>query len=62
MAKVESKRESKRLGRIEVITVPDNAITRYVDYKRSAANAAQYKYKPFYQDINFVQEILDLQN
>jgi hypothetical protein len=56
-----SKRESKRLDRLEVIAVTNNAITRYVDHKRTAANAAQYKYKPFCQDIQFVDEVLQLE-
>jgi hypothetical protein len=56
-----SKRESNRIGRLSVISVRNNAITRYIDHKRSDANAAQYKYKPFCQDTNFVDEVLQLQ-
>ncbi|MCV9877502.1 GH3 auxin-responsive promoter family protein [Brenneria izbisi] len=56
-----SKRESNRLDRIEVIPVFNNALSKYIDLKRTAANAAQYKYKPFCQDVLFVDEVLSLQ-
>lgn len=54
-----SKRESKRLDGIRVITVPPNSISRYVDRKRANGNSTQFKYKPFHQDTKFVQEIIN---
>lgn len=52
-----SKRESGRLGELEVLTVPHDAITTYIESRRQAGNTTQYKYKPFQQDIDFVAAI-----
>ncbi|MFH8787523.1 GH3 family domain-containing protein [Streptomyces roseoverticillatus] len=53
-----SKRDSGRLRPIEVVTVPHDAINAYVEGRRAAGNATQYKYKPFQQDIDFVADIV----
>ncbi|WP_386082419.1 GH3 auxin-responsive promoter family protein [Vreelandella sp. F11] len=53
-----AKRESNRLAPIEVITVESDAITRYVESKRASANANQYKYKPFQQDLDFLSAVI----
>jgi hypothetical protein len=53
-----SKRDSARLGPIEVITVPTDRITAYVESRRQAGNATQYKYKPFQRDTDFVDRII----
>lgn len=52
-----SKRDSGRLGALEVVTVPHDAITAYIESRRQAGNATQYKYKPFQQDIEFVAAV-----
>jgi hypothetical protein len=52
-----SKRDSGRLGALEVVTVPHDAITAHIESRRQAGNATQYKYKPFQQDIDFVAAI-----
>jgi hypothetical protein len=52
-----SKRDSGRLGALEVVTVPHDALTTYIESRRQAGNATQYKYKPFQQDIDFVAAI-----
>ncbi|MFF9485505.1 GH3 auxin-responsive promoter family protein [Streptomyces sp. NPDC014676] len=49
-----SKRDSGRLGALEVVTVPRDAIAAYVESRRQAGNATQYKYKPFQRDVDFV--------
>ncbi|TQF02597.1 GH3 auxin-responsive promoter family protein [Kitasatospora acidiphila] len=49
-----SKRDSGRLGALEVVTVPRDAISGYVESRRQAGNATQYKYKPFQKDVDFV--------
>ncbi|GAB2729148.1 GH3 family domain-containing protein [Kitasatospora kifunensis] len=54
----ESKRGSGRLDPIEVITVAPDAISSYVERRRTAGNATQYKYKPFQPDIDFVSAIV----
>jgi hypothetical protein len=52
-----SKRDSGRLGALEVVTVPRDAIAAYVESRRQAGNATQYKYKPFQQDADFVAAV-----
>ncbi|WP_042365429.1 GH3 family domain-containing protein [Streptacidiphilus neutrinimicus] len=52
-----SKRTSGRLGAIEVVTVPHEAITGYVESRRHSGNTTQYKYTPFQQDIDFVDAL-----
>ena len=52
-----SKRKSRRLRPIEVRIAPHGVVNRYVDSKRKGANAAQYKYKPFQQSLEFLSEI-----
>ena len=42
---------------MQVMTMPHGAINRYIDAKRAAGNANQFKYKPFHKDINFVAEL-----
>ncbi|MBT2527840.1 GH3 auxin-responsive promoter family protein [Streptomyces sp. ISL-99] len=54
-----SKRDSGRLGPLEVVTVPHDAITAYIESRRQVGNATQYKYKPFQQDSDFVAAIAD---
>ncbi|MFD9633443.1 GH3 family domain-containing protein [Streptomyces violascens] len=49
-----AKRDSGRLGALEVVTVPRDAIAAYVESRRQAGNATQYKYKPFQRDVDFV--------
>ncbi|MEU9921475.1 GH3 auxin-responsive promoter family protein [Streptomyces griseoluteus] len=49
-----SKRDSGRLGALEVVTVPHDAIAAYVESRRQQGNATQYKYKPFQRDVDFV--------
>lgn len=53
-----TKRDSGRLNPIEVIIVPHIAINSYFERRRLISNAAQYKFNPFRQDINFVSEIV----
>lgn len=53
-----SKRESGRLDPIGVATVPYNAVSSYFESRRAHGNAAQYKYKPFQQTIDFVSDIV----
>ncbi|MFE9427492.1 GH3 auxin-responsive promoter family protein [Kitasatospora sp. NPDC006697] len=52
-----SKRESGRLRPLEVVTVPRDAISGYVESRRQAGNATQYKYKPFQQDVDFLDAL-----
>lgn len=52
-----SKRESGRLDPLEVVTVPQHALSAYVESRRQGGNATQYKYKPFQQDIDFVAAV-----
>ncbi|MDT6982798.1 GH3 auxin-responsive promoter family protein [Streptomyces lusitanus] len=54
-----SKRDSGRLGALEVVTVPRDAIAAYVESRRQAGNATQYKYKPFQRDVDFVTALTD---
>lgn len=54
----ESKRSSKRLGSVEVYTVPENTILSYVERQRQTGNTNQYKYKPFRKDIDFLSDFL----
>ncbi|WP_406149312.1 GH3 auxin-responsive promoter family protein [Streptomyces sp. NBC_01012] len=53
-----SKRDSGRLGAMEVRTVAQGAIAAYVESRRQRGNATQYKYKPFQKDIDFVDAVL----
>lgn len=34
--------------------MPRDAISGYVESRRQAGNATQYKYKPFQKDVDFV--------
>ncbi|WP_420078599.1 GH3 family domain-containing protein [Streptomyces sp. JL4002] len=52
-----SKRDSGRLGPIEVHAVPADAIAAYVESRRQTGNATQYKYKPFQRDTDFVDVV-----
>ncbi|MEV6018211.1 GH3 auxin-responsive promoter family protein [Streptomyces sp. NPDC051997] len=52
-----SKRDSGRLGPLNVRTVPFDAITAYAESRRQVGNATQYKYKPFHQDVDFMTGI-----
>lgn len=52
-----SKRDSARLGCIEVTTVPQGVVNAYVERKRQNGNATQFKYKPFHQNIEFLTEL-----
>jgi hypothetical protein len=52
-----SKRESNRLGRMQVVPIPHGAINAYIDAKRAAGNANQFKYKPFHKDIDFIEAL-----
>jgi hypothetical protein len=52
-----SKRDSGRLDPLEVVTVPQHALSAYVESRRQGGNATQYKYKPFQQDIDFVAAV-----
>ncbi|ASU78666.1 GH3 auxin-responsive promoter [Actinopolyspora erythraea] len=54
----DSKRESGRLHPLEVLTVRRDAIAAHAESHRRERNANQYKYKPFQQDIDFVDEIV----
>ncbi|MEY9939131.1 GH3 auxin-responsive promoter family protein [Streptacidiphilus sp. MAP5-3] len=53
-----SKRDSGRLGGLEVITVERDAISAHIEARRQQGNATQYKYKPFQKDIDFVAELV----
>lgn len=53
----ESKRSSNRLSQIEVITVPENTILKYIESKRTTKNTNQYKYKPFQKNVDFLREL-----
>ncbi|HLX53631.1 MAG TPA: GH3 auxin-responsive promoter family protein, partial [Aquella sp.] len=53
----ESKRFSNRLSQIDVITVPENTILKYIESKRTTKNTNQYKYKPFQKNVDFLQEL-----
>lgn len=53
-----AKRESNRLAPIEIFTVEPDAITRYVESKRTNTNANQYKYKPFQQNLDFLSAVI----
>ncbi|MBV9025178.1 MAG: GH3 auxin-responsive promoter family protein [Streptomycetaceae bacterium] len=52
-----SKRDSARLGPIRVRLVPNQAVSDYVESRRTQGNGTQYKYKPFQQDTAFVHQI-----
>jgi|GEM_PF-2238824 len=53
----ESKRSSNRLSQIDVITVPENTILKYIESKRTTKNTNQYKYKPFQKNVDFLHEL-----
>ncbi|MCP3820216.1 GH3 auxin-responsive promoter family protein [Streptomyces sp. A3M-1-3] len=53
-----SKRDSGRLGPLELVTVQRDSITAYIEARRQAGNSTQYKYKPFQADIDFVAELV----
>lgn len=53
-----SKRDSGRLGPLEVHTVPHDSIAAYAEGRRQQGNATQYKYKPFQQDTDFVADLV----
>lgn len=53
-----AKRESNRLAPIEIFTVEPDAVTRYIESKRTSTNANQYKYKPFQQDLDFLSAVI----
>lgn len=50
----ESKRSSKRLGQIKVITVPGNAISMAIEQEKAARKTLQIKYKPFQPDLSLL--------
>ncbi|WP_017477910.1 GH3 auxin-responsive promoter family protein [Pseudomonas sp. PAMC 26793] len=50
----ESKRSSKRLGQIKVITVPCNAISMAIEREKAARKTLQIKYKPFQPDLSLL--------
>ncbi|MEX6676849.1 GH3 auxin-responsive promoter family protein [Pseudomonas sp. W2Oct36] len=50
----ESKRTSKRLGQIKVITVPGNAISMAIEQQKAARKTLQIKYKPFQPDLSLL--------
>jgi len=49
-----SKRDSCRLDSIRIHLVPRDAVGAYIENGRQHGNAAQYKYKPFQADAEFV--------
>ncbi|WP_425831395.1 GH3 family domain-containing protein [Streptomyces fractus] len=49
-----SKRDSRRLDPIQIHLVPRDAVGAYVESRRQQGNAAQYKYKPFHTDAEFI--------
>ncbi|WNI16055.1 GH3 family domain-containing protein [Actinacidiphila sp. ITFR-21] len=53
----DAKRSSGRLGALQVVTVPADTISAYVESRRQPGNATQYKYKPFQQDLGFLSAI-----
>ncbi|MFD6028516.1 GH3 family domain-containing protein [Streptomyces griseoluteus] len=53
-----SKRDSGRLAGLRVHTVAQGAIAAYVESRRQQGNATQYKYKPFQQDVDFVDAVV----
>ncbi|MEU0086112.1 GH3 auxin-responsive promoter family protein [Streptomyces sp. NPDC006274] len=53
-----SKRDSGRLGAMEVVPVRQDAISEYSEARRQAGNATQYKFKPFQKDTDFVADIV----
>jgi hypothetical protein len=53
-----SKRDSGRLAGLRVHTVAQGAIAAYVESRRQQGNATQYKYKPFQQDVDFVDALV----
>lgn len=50
----ESKRTSKRLGQIRVITIPGNAISLAIEKEKAARKTLQIKYKPFQPDLSLL--------
>lgn len=50
----ESKRASRRLGQIKVITVPNNAITMAIEKQKASKKTLQVKYKPFQPDLSLL--------
>jgi hypothetical protein len=53
-----AKRGSGRLDPLRLFTVPRDTVTAYSEGRRQAANATQYKFRPFERDTGFVAELL----
>lgn len=55
----QSKRETGRLGAIDISIVSEGSINRYIEIIKSKTNSIQYKYKPLQVNDELMNEILN---